>query len=363
MRLRLLFIAVWIAGIATAAQEPRWRVQFFHDVDREQLSINDIKFPSPKTGYAIGILSGKTKAKPMALVTRDGGANWTMSPLKEPGISLFFLNDGAGWMVTDRGLWFTTEGGRDWKKIYKNNKLERVYFLTPEHGWAIGAEKTVLETKDGGATWSKVAAAAKPETNPLTSAYHWINFNGQNGIIVGRSAPRRERDVPLWMETHPERDREWPSVAILLQTTDAGANWKVSAGSIFGKVTRIVSTPDGRSLALTEFENYFDWPSEILRKDNRAPNYKTTFREKNRLITDVIVLPDGTAYAAGLEPPGRIAHSPVPGRVKVLVSKDLEKWTEMPVDYRAVARAVSLAAAPDGQVWIATDTGMILHLE
>jgi hypothetical protein len=34
----------------------------------------------------------------------------------------------------------------------------------------------------------------------------------------------------------------------------------------------------------------------------------------------------------------------------------------MPVDYRAVARRVILAAASPDDVWIATDTGMILKL-
>jgi hypothetical protein len=48
--------------------------------------------------------------------------------------------------------------------------------------------------------------------------------------------------------------------------------------------------------------------------------------------------------------------------LKVLRSSDLEHWTEIPVDYRAVAGRASIAAADARNIWIATDTGMILKL-
>jgi hypothetical protein len=43
-------------------------------------------------------------------------------------------------------------------------------------------------------------------------------------------------------------------------------------------------------------------------------------------------------------------------------SKDLKAWTNMDVDYRAVARRVVVAAHDQANVWLATDTGMILKL-
>jgi hypothetical protein len=71
---------------------------------------------------------------------------------------------------------------------------------------------------------------------------------------------------------------------------------------------------------------------------------------------------DGSAYAAGFQPSGLIAYSPVPEPVKILHSNNLTTWTDMPVDYRAVARRVILAAVDATHVWVATDTGMILKL-
>ena len=67
-------------------------------------------------------------------------------------------------------------------------------------------------------------------------------------------------------------------------------------------------------------------------------------------------------YLAGIAVSGEL-RTVIPGRVQVLKSQDLSKWTEMEVDYRAVARQVTFSATDDNNLWIATDTGMILKLK
>ncbi|HEY1411236.1 MAG TPA: hypothetical protein VGF36_03805, partial [Rhodopila sp.] len=68
------------------------------------------------------------------------------------------------------------------------------------------------------------------------------------------------------------------------------------------------------------------------------------------------------AIIAGYETSGAVYRSPIPGKLKVLTSDDLENWTEMPVDYRAVAHSAIIGGPDENHVWIATDTGMILKL-
>jgi hypothetical protein len=46
----------------------------------------------------------------------------------------------------------------------------------------------------------------------------------------------------------------------------------------------------------------------------------------------------------------------------VLKSNNFKDWTPIPVDYRAVAKRVTLAGS-GGDLWLATDNGMILKLE
>ena len=68
------------------------------------------------------------------------------------------------------------------------------------------------------------------------------------------------------------------------------------------------------------------------------------------------------AIIAGYETQGKVFRGPIPGKVKILTSDDLENWTEMAVDYRAVAHSAIIAGPDENHVWIATDTGMILRL-
>ena len=86
----------------------------------------------------------------------------------------------------------------------------------------------------------------------------------------------------------------------------------------------------------------------------------------------VVAMADGTAtiyfssgggYLAGFQVVGTVRDSPIPGKLKIYSSDDLDTWHEMPVDYRADAHRAIIAAPDPDHVWVATDTGMILKLE
>ena len=72
--------------------------------------------------------------------------SWTLIETKEAGHALFFLDETSGWMVTPSGIWFTDECGRTWRRIHKQRGLTDIRFVSPDRGWAIGANKTVIET-------------------------------------------------------------------------------------------------------------------------------------------------------------------------------------------------------------------------
>ncbi len=363
--LRFLQIALLCCLGQTAFADSRWTVQFFHDKDRSSLTINDLQFASATRGVAVGYLLEKRSVVPTAVVTSDGGKTWTFVTTKEVGTSVFFLNDQSGWMVTGGGIWFTDEAGRTWKRIYKRKGLHTVYFVTAGHGWALGEAKTILETKDGGKTWEKLQAAEDVKLNADYTTFNWMEFNSpKTGLIVGRSRPpnRFGRDLPTWMELEPNRWREKPTVSVFLETKDSGKTWSPQMASMFGQVLRFRLGKKGQGLALLEFENFFDWPSEVLQLDLNTGRNSTVLRRKDRAITDVALPDGGPGYAAGFQPTGLLAYSPVPGPVKVLRSDDLKTWTDMPVDYRAVARRVMLSAVDATHIWMATDTGMILRL-
>jgi len=94
--------------------------------------------------------------------------------------------------------------------------------------------------------------------------------------------------------------------------------------------------------------------------DWRTGRSTTIYKDPKFAVTDIWLEPDGTAYLAGTVSQAKL-RDVVPGKVQVLTSKDYLTWHEMPVDYRATAHRAILAAA-GGEIWMATDSGMILKL-
>ena len=361
MTLRL-FVLLAAAALPVLAA-PRWELQFFHDEDESSLVLNDINFVTPNRGVAVGFLVVKGRPKPTALVTRDGGAKWTFVPTREAGTSLFFLDETSGWMITRSGIWRTEESGLSWRRIHKRQGLRRLHFSSALRGWAVGAGKTVLETRDGGKTWTKVPAVEQLKSSPENTAFTSISFaDAKTGLIAGRSRASRASRFPLWMDPNPTSRPERPSLTLVLETRDGGETWTPQTSSVFGQVAELDLTGNGRGLILIEFEEYFRFPSELLQLDLKTGKNSSVLRRAERAITDIALQSSGGAFAAGFEPVGAIARSPVPGKVKILSSQDLQQWTEMPVDYRAVATRVSISALDAKNAWAVTDTGMVLRL-
>ncbi|MGO4880512.1 MAG: WD40/YVTN/BNR-like repeat-containing protein [Bryobacteraceae bacterium] len=359
---------VWMALAALAATPAlgaeKWRVSYFYDKENANLVINDLAFPSAARGVAAGYLNEKDVPKPVTLSTDDGGAHWTVSKLKQIPISMFFLNEKLGWMVTPEGVWHTLDAGREWRELPKSPKLlMQVYFLDEARGFAIGAHKLAFQTEDGGKTWDPIAAAAEPQTEAEYTVYNAITFaNAKTGLIDGFSAPPRRSDGG-WMDGEdPTKRREWPHLSIMLDTRDGGKTWTPTTASMFGHITRTCFLPDGRGLGLIEFTDTFKWPSEVHLLDGTTGKSAIVYNAPDRAITDVLVQPSGTGYLAGMEVLGKLQHTPIPRKLVVLKSDNLTDWREMDVDYRANASRAMLRAAPDGSVWVATDTGMILKL-
>jgi len=70
----------------------------------------------------------------------------------------------------------------------------------PNHGFLLGTRQTLLETKDGGKSWTPRSIQAAQDEG-FNYRFNSISFNGTEGWIVGRPA-------------------------ILLHTTDGGTNWE-----------------------------------------------------------------------------------------------------------------------------------------
>ena len=180
---RPVFALCTLATCAAPLAAQRWQMQYLYGEAKSALSIVDIQCPSASRCVAAGVITQGGRVKFVALVTSDGGAHWRTVTLKERPLSLFFLNEGFGWMVTEKGLWRTAEAGKSWTKLPNVRAPElggsislnakglhmlhnarapvlRVLFAGENNGWAVCGNKTVLKTHDGARHWSSVRAAA-----------------------------------------------------------------------------------------------------------------------------------------------------------------------------------------------------------
>jgi hypothetical protein len=356
--------AAVLAGMAHAGGG--WRTLYLHDEDQSSMVLTGIGAGGGDCLVAVGGTVTRGRPKAMALVSRDRGKNFTTVTLKDSPRSVFVLDAGHAWMVSESAVWASSDCGVNWTRLHKDDDLFRVYFLDAQRGFAAGLNKKVLATSDGGKSWTKVAAAAEPAAEAERSAYGAISFAGSFGIIAGFHEPRRPDASPLpdWMDPNSaRRRRQWPSLTLLLQTLDGGVTWKASSSSILGKMTQVRLDSGGYGLLLIEFDRAFEVPAEVYRLDYRSNKMTRVYRDKDRAITDVLVAPGGRLLLAGYEPAGALPNLPIPGKVKMLEGTEGGTWRELEVDYRAVARRVMLAADTSGAIFAATDTGMLLGLD
>ncbi len=360
-----LTIGLLLVSASLNAAE-KWRMQYFYDKDASAVAFTDLQCPSAKRCFASGVLQEGKRDQGVVATTADSGANWSLEEVKEHPVSLFFLNENKGWMVTDRGIWESADTGSTWKKIREQKELERVYFLNENHGYAVGAPKVVIETLDGGHKWTPVAEADKAPTAADNTIYHWIAFaDDKVGMIIGSwSLPPSPREVPDWMAPERAHSRhEFPSTTILLQTTDGGKTWSQVSHSLEGTLMSFRYGAPGEGFALFQFPNSSQRAAELFQMDLDSRKNTSVYQDSLRPARDFAVLRDGDVIVAAVEKPGKANNLPIPGKLKMMRSSSLKTWLNMDVDYRAVAGRAILAAPDSNNMWVATDTGMILKLQ
>jgi hypothetical protein len=371
-------LAAALLPLAFGQPQSKWTLQYFYDQEGKVLEITDLAFPSATRGIAVGAIVDREGRRPQftALVTSDGGSHWALVPLKEYPRSLFFLDEMNGWMVTGEGLWFTREAGRSWiriaDQIKPNKKLAdaprgglilRVWFLDEQHGYAVGLQKSALETHDGGRTWTPLEEAAKPTSDPAFTVYSHIAFaDARRGLVLGSYLPPSARqDLGYDLPQQTLSRRQVPRLMIEMDTRDSGEVWKSGTAPLLGSVNSL-RVAGSSGLAVFNYLDSFAWPAEVYRIDLATGQSESVFKQKDRRVTDTAIFADGRAFLAAVEPPGKLRSAPIPGRIRMLESDDLKNWREMPVDYRAVAQSLVLAGPDPDHLWAATDTGMILRL-
>ena len=364
--LRAAALAALLAAALLAGE--RWQLQYFYDKNDSTLSFQDLQFPSARRGFALGVISDNRDRKPVLAITADGGRTWDLWPLKEPGLSLYFLHEQAGWMVSLKGrLWKTADGGRSWTQASLDNVRAaptRVFFLDESRGWLLCRQEQVYGTQDGGRSWKLLAAARIDNTDDERSIYTWAAFSGDLGLVTGwhRLQQAGLRRLPGWMEPESIPIGNRPSTSLLLHTLDGGRNWKSHLLPKLGEITRVRISSAGAALMLLRHPDSLLLASEVVAFDLKTLRGGPVYGHRDRWLTDLAFAGPGRVFVVALDQEGRSLVPVIPAKLRVLQSTDAKKWTEMEVDYRAEALSAFLAVPEPAHAWLATDTGMILKL-
>ncbi len=272
---------------------------------------------------------------------------------------IFFLDPEHGWAVGDRGaIWSTSDGGRKWRQRESPTgcRWESVWFADSQHGWIVGgwyqpatgqSRGAVLRTRDGGQNWMPVPASTLPRLLKVRFE------DSQRGWAVGEPSPlyptgvfRSEDGGRSWAPLPGPTSGswltgDWPAKTGLKRLgVVAGLQGRIAHLTADGLAPQIIPAARGRAIraiTLAPF-NTSARSSVNLRAGERSA---ATFTDDN-----------GPSWLVGDE--GLVLCSDDGGR----------SWHEPPTQPPPVCAQFTWnsLAVQDGRVWIAGDPGnVVLH--
>lgn len=188
--------------------------------------------------------------------TNDGGQSWnTLKIATSDTINeIFFRNEDNGYLVTGKKMFVTKNGGRTWDElsIYRPEDFRTgtpeflsIRFTDKKRGFVVGSvlnskdqvvDSLVLQTFDGGESWSRIVVPSKTELFHLDfngSSHGWIvgdrglilatTDNGESWNVQSSGTDRALYNVDF------RDDKEGYAVGgygIILRTVDGGRNWE-----------------------------------------------------------------------------------------------------------------------------------------
>jgi photosystem II stability/assembly factor-like uncharacterized protein len=202
------------ALLATNDGGALWRAQRSGTQD-QLLAVHAV---DAKTAFVVGAFG-------TLLSTSDGGESWKRHEFKwdqligkiinefgyvEPNLnSVHFSSRRRGWIVGEFGLILNTDdGGNTWSAQRYGNDLPQLYsvkFVDDERGWGIGQAGSLIHTADGGKRWSPIEIAQKRDL-------YSISVDGKLAIIVGDGVAFGSHDAGLtWKEILSGSGDQWLS--------------------------------------------------------------------------------------------------------------------------------------------------------
>jgi len=177
----------------------------------------DVEFTSANAGVLVGDSAKRTT---------DGGKTWlALAPAyglygQENAFSAVHCFDSSNWVAAGASTFRTTDAGQSWTwdSLYFYSVALRAVDFSGTAGMAVGSNKTIISSVDGGAKWSVLSNTFGPyEVNFFGVAY----VSAGTWIVVGGNNLRTSNQ------------------GVILRTTDGGAAWDTVKYSTARVVTAV----------------------------------------------------------------------------------------------------------------------------
>lgn len=227
-----------------------------------------------------------------------------------------------------------------------------------QHGWLVGSNSTILETKDGGQTWQPVNLELDNEKY-LFSA---VSFAGSEGWVVGEpsillhssDAGRSWSRIPLSEQLPgnpntivalgPQAAEMTTDVGAIYRTKDGGKTWKAMVQQAVGVLRNIARSPKGKYLAVSAKGNFYStWePGQDAWQGHN--------RNSSRRVQNM-----------GFGQDGRLWMLARGGQIQFTNPENQDEWEEVQYpEFSTSWGLLDLAYRTPNEIWVAGGSGNLL---
>ena len=248
-----------------------------------------------------------------------------------------------------------------WEEVSLNteaNPLD-ISFIDQQHGFLVGTNRLILETKDGGENWEERRLDIPSEENFRLISIDFLGDEGwvagQPGLVLhtidqGKNWTRLGLDNklpgdPYLIKTLGDDSAELATTAgAVYLTKDGGETWQGNIGEPAGGIRDIRRTEDGEYVSVSSLGNFY----ATLQPGDAA--WQPHQRASSKRVQSIGFKPNGDLWMLSRGAEIRFTEN----------EGDLDSWSKPIIPIVNGYNYLDLAWDPKGNIWAAGGNGTLL---
>ncbi len=228
------------------------------------------------------------------LISSDG-KDWQQIavPTRTTLTGVYFRDKHNGWIVGhDAVILRTTNGGKDWQKVYDDPEGETplfdVWFRDEKHGIAIGAYGLYLVSEDGGASWDISEMNVITEKSADDSGKEEVKAEDDDNFLDSY-------DLHLNSIAFSDNDKLYivAEAGKIYRSDDLGESWITLASPYVGSLFGVLPLAGDTVLV-------FGLRGHMFRSEDAGFNWQEIGMPTQEMLTNGIMMTDDEIYITGL---------------------------------------------------------------